>query len=308
MNNKIYSVQIQLTRKCNQRCYMCRKYTWPMKEITFAKLSEIFEKYPDATYTFSGGDPLSYSNIEELNSMIGDYGLVGKYQVLTNCNYRLDEQKLIFLLRAKNVQISFDGWNEETYDCVRHPVENGFKVVCENIAKLLRFGQQVKLNTTLSEKNYKEMHNIIEKFIGWCYSQTISIRVFPVHTHDNMLLNDEMIASIEQQKKKIIDEVGRVFFDKRIFIADMKRDKYVGKCFVKNHHLVVDEDGVEYPCCRAINDNGVDIGTKNSIDNLVGIDNPGVLYDFCSDCDRYRKFNNNWENVEKQAREGGIFL
>lgn len=49
---------------------------------------------------------------------------------------------------------------------------------------------------------------------------------------------------------------------------------------LKKYHRLIDEYGYEYPCCRAINDNGYDIHQMHKVENLVGINDENVLYDF----------------------------
>lgn len=78
--SEIKSVQVQLTTKCNERCFMCRKYTWESKEIDINTLIRKITKYYDSTFTFSGGDPLNYSELHTLNQVLEQNDIV--YQVL----------------------------------------------------------------------------------------------------------------------------------------------------------------------------------------------------------------------------------
>ena len=95
------------------------------------------------------------------------------------------------------------------------------------------------------------------------------------------------------------DDVNEMTNAKTFSLEPM--EEYKGLCFVKKDHVVIDQTGKEYPCCRATNDNGEDWEGKYCLDNLNNIDDEKVLYDFCSDCDRYRKFNENYkEKVESK--------
>lgn len=284
------SVQIQLTTKCNQRCYMCRKYTWKHREINFDILKEKIEKYKDCTFTFSGGDPLEYSRIGDLAKLLADYKVI--YQVFTNMNYELTDEIATFLNNAKCIQVSLDGSNYETYTSVRRPTINGLNKVIGNIEK---YAEKIKLNCTVSKRNYFDTKNIYELFNG----KVKAIRFFPVHTDDDAKLESYMLDYIKNQFafEESIPECFNVLFE--------KRGDYTGKCFVKKEHRIIDESGKEYPCCRAINDNGEDWDGKNCIENLSGIDDENVLYDFCYQCDRYRKFNMDWDKY-KNSEE--VFL
>lgn len=289
------SIQIQLTTNCNERCFMCRKYTWDRKEILLTNLIEKINKYKDCTFTFSGGDPLSYSHLKELNDILSKNNIV--YQIFTNMNYELAEDMKIFLDNAKYIQVSLDGSNYETYNSVRRCKENGFNVVKENI---LKYKDKIKANCTVSNRNYFDVKNIYE----FCKDMNIIIRFFPVHTDKNALLMPFMIEHIKNQ---FIMHNKDIPIEVLIMINNFDTNKNIkfDKCIVKKEHRVIDEYGREFPCCRAINDNGEDWNGKYSIDKLDNIDDENVLYEFCSNCDRYVKFNRDW-NEYKDKKE--LFL
>ena len=300
------SVQIQLTTKCEQRCYMCRQYTWESKSMSIEDLFNVLDKYcsndKKCTITFTGGDPLSYDKLKELNEKIKEKGII--YQVFTNLYYKLNDEQKEFLLNAEIVQISFDGSNAEIYKNVRNPVNDvTYGRFISNIKWLKKNNVLVKLNCTLSRKNYFDFKNIFDfAFINW-----LNIRFFQVHTNENAFLEKQMyeylmnsidmIKKLQNRSKMIDDFVKEKTNIEKIKIGGMK--PYKGKCFVKNEHLVVLADGTKYPCCRATNDNGEDWEGKYKIENLNDLDDPDILYEFCKYCDRYRKFNENWDNYMK---------
>lgn len=282
------SVQIQLTTKCNERCYMCRKYTWAKREIDAEILKEKIEKYKECTFTFSGGDPLAYSNLKELNDMLEKYKVV--YQVFTNMNYVIDEEQKRFLKNAKYIQVSLDGSNEIVYECVRNSAENGFGLVFSNILVYNESEKgKVKINCTVSKRNFYDVYNIYKL----CKNFGLNVRFFPVHTDDSAKLEPWMVSHI---LKSFIWGVNEIPKELEVFKKAYSRSDYKGKCYVKKEHRIIDESGKEYPCCRAINDNGEDWDGMYRVENLAGIDCEDVLYDFCKECDRYRKFNEDWEN------------
>lgn len=281
------SIQVQLTTKCNERCFMCRKYTWDCKEINIDTLKEKILKYKDCTFTFSGGDPLAYSKLNELNKILEDNSVT--YQVFTNMNYNLNDDMIKFLDNAKFVQVSLDGSNYATYKNVRRCVENGFDTVKSNIEK---YKDKVKLNVTVSNRNYFDVRNLYEKFGNY------NLRFFAVHTDKDAMLEGHMISHIYNQFNDI--EIPSSILN----MLDVK-EPFNGKCFVKNEHRIIDEEGKEYPCCRAINDNGEDWCGKFEVSNLESLEDENVLYEFCKGCDRYRKFNNEWDKF-KDRKE--VFL
>ena len=284
------SVQIQLTTVCNERCFMCRKYTWDKKEIPIDKLIDKIEKYKDCTFTFSGGDPLNYSNLNKLTDAVVKNNII--YQVFTNMNYELSPEMKNFLDNAKWIQVSLDGSNPETYYSVRKCTENGFNIVKENI---LKYKNKIKANCTVSNRNYFDVKNIYEL----CKDMNVIIRFFPVHTNENAMLKSYMIDYIANQFKmngrKIPKEIEALINN-----FNSNENCNFSKCFVKKEHRLIDESGIEFPCCRAINDNGEDWKGKYSIDNLPHIDDENCLYEFCKNCDRYVKFNANWDAYKNE--------
>lgn len=287
---EIKSVQIQLTTKCNERCFMCRKYTWENKEINIDTLIKKISKYFDSTFTFSGGDPLCYSELHTLNQVLEQNNII--YQIFTNMNYVLDYEKRMFLDNAKCIQVSLDGSDHATYYGVRRCAEYGFNTVIENI---LAYADKIKINCTVSNRNYFDVRNIYVL----CKKMNVLVRFFPVHTDENAMLKeymiDHIINSFVEKNEPIPEEVNKL-----IEIYKNKNFPKPSRCYVKSVHRIIDESGKEYPCCRAINDNGRDWKGKFSLENLNDLDNPNVLYDFCKDCDRYVKFNTNWDSYKNK--------
>lgn len=279
------SIQIQLTTKCNERCFMCSKYTWDRRQIPIDVLISKLQKYKGATVTFSGGDPLAYQSpcLEELAKYLIDNNVV--YQIFTNMNYNLTDVMKAFLDGAKFIQVSLDGSNECIYENVRRCRDNGFDTVFKNV---LAYKDKVKINCTVSNRNYFDVYNIYKL----CKSNGLIVRFFPVHTDEEAMLKPYMLKTIQYLFKDFSELPTEI----EVLLSASLRKDFEGKCFVKSEHRIIDENGNEYPCCRAINDNGEDWGSRNCISNLKdSIDNPNVLYDFCKNCDRYRKFNIDWD-------------
>lgn len=286
--SEIKSVQVQLTTKCNERCFMCRKYTWESKEIDINTLIRKIVKYYDSTFTFSGGDPLNYSELHTLNQVLEQNDIV--YQVFTNMNYILTYEQHMFLDNARCIQVSLDGSDHATYHSVRRCTEFGFNTVIENI---LSYANKIKANCTVSCRNYFDVRNIY----NLCKNIKIPVRFFPVHTDENAMLQqymvDYIINSFVENCEPVPEEVNNF-----LKIYNSKNLPKPSRCYVKSAHRIIDESGKEYPCCRAINDNGRDWKGKFSLGNLNDLDNPNVLYDFCKDCDRYVKFNAHWDDYK----------
>lgn len=301
----IRSVQFDLTTACSQHCFMCRQYAWKKKEIDLdflkSKIEEYLNENPNCTFTFSGGDPLSYSKLKELNEYLKKKKVV-HYQVFTNLDYDISAKHIEeFLNLAEYVQVSMDGSDFLHYAHVRRSDLYGApekligysKRYSRIISNIFSLKSKVKLNMTVSNRNYHDVLGVYCRFKD-C-ENVVGIRFFPVHTDENALLEKEMFDMIENQLDiiKCIDKNGVTNANS----FELKpRESYKGKCFIKKEHRVFDANGLEYPCCRATNDNGEEWFGMYSVEKLKGLNDEKVLYDFCSECDRYRKFNEDYEN------------
>ena len=282
------SVQIQLTTKCNERCFMCRKYTWPHKEIPITILIDRLNKYHEANFTFSGGDPLEYSELRKLTEVLVSMGI--KYQVFTNMNYHLSPDMIKFLDNAEYIQVSLDGSCPEFYEYVRRPVVNGFNIVAENIK---RYREKVKANCTVSIRNFFDVPEI---YLLAKNELRVPIRFFPVHTHDSAGIDKEAFNAMVDKCRILGEQLPKEIISLcNIYLNG--RPKF-NSCWVKTEHRLIDEMGREYPCCRAINDNGEDWDGKYSVEKLCDLNDESKLYPFCAGCDRYVKFNINKEEYK----------
>ena len=284
MNERVRSVQFQLTTTCNERCIFCRKYTWPTKEADIKMIEEKIEKYPNATLEFSGGEPTMYSHLAELNDL-----LVGKaYKVFTNGAIdEQDEEVSRFLDNAEEVVISFDALSRNTYNSIRHPIDTfAFYTVCRTVA---RYAETGKISMVVTSENIG-MVPFIAKYAD---EQGIKSRFYPVHTNtDGLLVSKEQLGVCYERLLDI-----KLDYPEKTNVFDIFQEGYFTEkkpfipCFARNYSRVIDEDGREYFCCYAINDNGVDIDGKNCIDAEQEEFDANVEYEYCDHCSRYRAFN-----------------
>ena len=298
--SEIRSVQVQLTSDCNQNCIMCRKYTWPSKSIDINVLENKLGKYKDATFSFSGGDPLSYNNLNRLNRMLLNEDII--YQVFTNMNYDISGhdyesiERKIFLSNAKYIQVSLDGSTFETYDSIRKlkgkTVEEKKKLYESILENIESFSYKVKLNVVISNKNYEQ----IDSLAMYAHKIGCKIRFYKVHTQTELLINNVEDALIMTDITTLKNTYPAAYANTNLDMWD-KSEAKPNYCKVKLHHRLISEEGIEFPCCNAINDNGTFIDDKYSINHLEDFSNTTKLYDFCSTCDRYVRFNKNWEEI-----------
>lgn len=292
------SVQVQLTTFCNERCVFCRKYEWKKKHISIDVLEEKIKKYQFATFQFSGGEPLLYSNLKKLNDLIAKYNI--KYKVYSNMSMDLNDEQEEFLDNAFEIAVSLDSITSEGYNKIRQPLDEGaFDNVIFN---MLTYSDKVKTSTVVMNGNFEEVTSIAL----FCSSREIKSRFYKIHTNleTSLTFQEEMVLRMDIEsltRNKVSDTLRRL---SNIFnYFDEENNKFV-ECNVRNHHRVIDEDGREYTCCYAINDNGEDIDGVNALpnDDLLDIHEE---YTFCDICSRYKKSNENWDELKDKE---GIFL
>lgn len=284
VNNKVKSVQFQLTTECNERCIFCRKYTWPKKQADIKMIEEKIRKYHNASLQFSGGEPTMYEHIAELNELLVDK----VYKVYTNGaidehNEEVDK----FLRNADEVVVSFDALSKANYNKIRRPLDEfAFYSVCRTISK---FSNKCKLSMVVTSENI----DFVPLIVKFADEQEVKSRFYPVHTNtEGLVVTDEQLKICKErveslkldypESTNVFDIFNEGYFDtKREFIP----------CFARNYSRLIDEDGREYFCCYAINDNGFDIDGKNEIDTKISEHDVSIEYDYCDHCTRYRAFN-----------------
>lgn len=306
LKRKMKSVQIQLTTECNQRCEFCRKYTWDFKEIPLDILRNKINKYKSSitTFQFSGGEPLLYTFLKDLNVILRKYSI--PYRVYTSLSIPLDEVQKNFLDNAEEIFVSMDAVSKKVYNNIRFPVnrEDAFCHVMRNINKI-KYVDKKKLTlcTVVNKLNVKEIPYMVQM----AEEGRIQHRFYPLHTNMNERISAFDLEWLECElcrcglMESEFTNIGEMFepgyFDVvRTFV----------KCRVRNNHRVIDEMGREYPCCYAINDNGNDWNVRYQIKGVL--DKKDCIlpeykeYDFCHKCLRYERANKYSEEEFKELR------
>ena len=293
VNENIRSVQFQLTTICNERCIFCRKYTWPKKQIPIEVVAEKLEQYPNAALQFSGGEPTMYDHLVELIELIEGR----PYKVYTNgviddsgCGI---EAKKKFLDGAKEIAISFDADNMETYNSIRHPLDSYAFLKVLKTASL--YSEKAKLSMVVTKNNVQTIPNII----AFANSKQIKTRFYPLHTNTaGLVVEEKQLESLKACLKDMDYDHCLTNVD-QIFSPDyfVEKRKFI-PCGARNVSRLIDEDGRKYPCCYAINDNGKDIDGKFAIEHPECMLDQYEAYEYCDHCTRYRRFNATGETSE----------
>ena len=125
-------VEIELTLRCNERCYMCEKWRAKKKQdiLTTKRLRSLFDeliKIGVKAVVFSGGEPLLRKDFVELVEYASKAGLQGT--VITNGSLITNKIAKSLLTNKWNVYISIDGSKPGIIDSIRNKKGIGKKVI-----------------------------------------------------------------------------------------------------------------------------------------------------------------------------------
>lgn len=284
------SIQIQLTTVCNERCVFCEKWTWPVKQMPAHILSSVLYEYHEAdSFQFSGGEPLMYESLADLNHFLSVSNK--PYKVFTNLSLPVMEpsDRYTFLKNATEISTSLDSVIESEYNSLRRPLTAAaFEHVIENI---MEFAEKVKACMVVTNQNYKSVMEVHQ----WCEKHGVKNRFYNVHTHDELALNEEQRNELSGQIYDYLVDFDAGQSNLMAFLGDLcsiETNEFI-PCHVRNAHRVIDEDGKAYTCCYAINDNGPYEEQKNALVTDYYL-NPELAYGYCKKCTRYKHANRNW--------------
>lgn len=146
---KLDGMQIYLTHGCNLRCKHCYMYAGKASrdELTLEQWKAVLQAFKDnggKNVTMSGGEVMQFKGFPELVEYAHNLGL----ETLIYTNGILWTESLIQRLAPyiSSVQVSIDGYNEETNAVVRG--KHNFDKACDAVVAFVRHGVEVKVATT----------------------------------------------------------------------------------------------------------------------------------------------------------------
>lgn len=110
MLDNIVRLNIQLTKKCNQRCISCNSYEMDCSDELplngFKKaISEAAALFPIKNIAFTGGEPTLYPNLLEISSYASQFS--DNVSITTNGYYCTSKEKVKELIKAGINRFSF---------------------------------------------------------------------------------------------------------------------------------------------------------------------------------------------------------
>lgn len=167
-NNCLYSVEIDVTNRCNSDCIFCfqgsRHYS--KKELNIKEYSALFYdlKMMGCYYIgFSGGEPFLRSDLLEIISLAKDYGF--RVSLISNGSLvtfkTLDKLKEIGLDR---LSFSLHSLDEETNKNIFGNQNISSKHTIELIKYSLSIGLNIGVCLTITNQNVQELDNYVSFF------------------------------------------------------------------------------------------------------------------------------------------------
>ena len=168
---------ILTTTDCNARCYYCFELGAKRVNMT-EKTAEDIAKYivykadPSQVVHISwfGGEPLFNPGVIDIISQyLIDNGLRLRSSMTSNGYLFNDEmiKKAKELWNLQSIQITFDG-TEDKYNQIKAYIykdgKSPFKVVLDNIERLLKAKIHISVRLNISEKNYEDLKELIDLF------------------------------------------------------------------------------------------------------------------------------------------------
>lgn len=186
----IVSYTIFTTMDCNARCFYCYELGRPRTPMSHKTAEDTANfilnntsKGKKVFLHWFGGEPLyNLDVIDIIVSRLAKEGIEFQSKMTTN-GYLFDEKlaaKAKNIWKMKSVQISLDG-TEAVYNKTKAYVNskgvNSFKLVTDNIERLLKNDIYVSIRLNLGEHNYQDLYNLVD-FLAERYKNYDNISVY----------------------------------------------------------------------------------------------------------------------------------
>ena len=278
---------IEITNRCNLDCKDCYNSSGRNKktieidlDVLLKYVNDLIAVYGVRSVTFSGGEPLLYSRIDELLDSLTEYAV--KYpRVIFNfvTNGTLYNKKFYDLLEHNDrfmVQISLDGPNEES--CASMRGAGTFTKVLSNIEQRKFFHKPV-FKMIINKTNA----SFVEEYFHFAYDKLGGLPSFAFANYQgNAVQNWKEMALLPLEKAKILTFVQKKY--KEYNITD------VALPVATSHCDLIDKEGVRDFCIKP---DGSVQPCQNLYDSKFSI---GNIY------------NLNWESLNDNVNKIGEYL
>jgi radical SAM protein with 4Fe4S-binding SPASM domain len=259
-----FYVQWHFIDSCNLRCVHCYQNDYERKSLDLNILGNIFRKLDEAMakwkmkcfVSLTGGEPfLKPEGLFYLMDMIEGSDNFKNIAILTNGTL-IDNgliKKIKNYKKLAEVQVSLDGHDEESHDCIRG--KGTFLKTVNSIKMLKDYGIKTAVMFTLHKKNIRSASNMPE------LAASLNVDALTVErmTTMNDAERDEFFVEASDIKKVYSDVYGRAeteFKDKNIKLSTSRPlwnlidENAGGYCPIGLSSLCILHDGTLLPCRR----------------------------------------------------------
>jgi len=241
---KTYHFNLEITKKCNQKCFYCFNdsgYSKKRDEFSLAEWKNLITGITlkgNESVHITGGEPFLHPDIMEILSHSINLGL--KTSILSNgLNIsRLAQSFPELFSKLVVAQISLDSMNPELHN-KRRGYANSFSDAMSAIAALINLNVPVEVSSTVSDENINDLYEIG----NFCKENNLGLIVRPLLTAGRavgVLLSDNFINKISNTVKDLKDMNIQVTEDRFQYVEAENKSSNIWD----NEILTVHKDGV----------------------------------------------------------------
>ena len=242
-SNQILYATIELTNACNFKCKHC--YLGSKNKIKYIDKNDLFKileelkKMGCVSLIITGGEPLLHPDFEEIYVYAKKLGFL--ITLFTN-GYLINDKIVELLNKYKPVmvEISLYGVDDKSYyELTRKKVN--YKIIEDNIHKLVSNKIRVRLKTVLLKQTYDEiekMYEIAHKLnceFRWDYYVINSI------TDDNEVINSTKLSE-EMIVSKLLKDKDKYELFKSTLESDFEKNDRLFKCEAGKNSIYISSD------------------------------------------------------------------
>lgn len=278
---------LYITNRCNLNCSYCfvAPYWDHAKDLTFGELCKVIDELKEmgvVVVTLLGGEPTMRKDFGEIVEYL--YAKKMIIDVVTNGFFL---QKWVGVLpKISSICISIDG-NEEMTDSVRG--KGVYKKAIEALKLAKNKGVPVRIHGVITKQTIRSLPEMAALCRKYDCSATYAMP--SIHRDEDVLrVSDEEIREFWKQYLKIKKE-GAPFMQTTASIRqiinwpypyfkiltekDLKPDKKVRKCAMKDRLILMGGEGELYPCTVKYAQKGLnvrDVGVRKAYETLRELD------------------------------------
>jgi len=249
MKDKIKTLRILLTDKCNLNCFYCcaeghrSKYNNFNYDNIKTLIRNINEYYDIRRIKLTGGEPLCYTDINSIINAINEAKKSNQLLSLVTNGTKTSEIKSIVKNYDIDLTISLPSINKDVYDRIVQK-NSEFKNVIETITYLNDINYDFKLNCVLVEEQTNTYENVKKIIDAYGDKHNIEIRFL------ELSINEVNKNVIDYSKYKTNYNAFDIIMEKLGFIKSPTSDKRESVLYSKDGVVI---KYIKFFCCEKCN-------------------------------------------------------